>query len=168
MVDVTEILIHWHAGRSISEVSTSLGVDRKTARYAAFLSGVICGPAGAENYVRPGHRGLATVSDLAPTGAVQAWRIGGGRSARMRGYAAATGIPSLDQRVGGAAPAPDERPGQGRGNLGTPPVPLVNRVRAYAAWAYSLMSPLRIVRRRTRTAARSMIGGDGASAAGGS
>lgn len=24
MVDVTEILIHWHAGRSISEVSTSL------------------------------------------------------------------------------------------------------------------------------------------------
>ena len=35
MVDVTEILIHWHAGRSISEVSTSLGVDRRTARYAA-------------------------------------------------------------------------------------------------------------------------------------
>jgi hypothetical protein len=34
VVDVTEILIHWHAGRSISEVSTSLGVDRKTIRYA--------------------------------------------------------------------------------------------------------------------------------------
>jgi transposase len=32
VVDVTEILIHWHAGRSISEVSTSLGVDRKTIR----------------------------------------------------------------------------------------------------------------------------------------
>jgi hypothetical protein len=32
VVDVTEILIHWHAGRSISAVSTSLGVDRKTIR----------------------------------------------------------------------------------------------------------------------------------------
>ena len=32
MVDVTEILIHWHAGRSISEVAASLGVDRKTIR----------------------------------------------------------------------------------------------------------------------------------------
>lgn len=32
MVDVTEILIHWYAGRSLSEVSESLGVDRKTIR----------------------------------------------------------------------------------------------------------------------------------------
>ena len=39
---------------------------------------------------------------------------------------------------------------------------------AYAACEYSLMSPLRIVRRRTRAAARSVIGGGGVSAAGGS
>jgi transposase len=32
VVDVTEIFIHWHAGRSISELSVSLGVDRKTIR----------------------------------------------------------------------------------------------------------------------------------------
>ena len=32
MVDVTEIFIHWYAGRSISEVSASLGVDRNTIR----------------------------------------------------------------------------------------------------------------------------------------
>ena len=32
VVDVTEIFIHWYAGRSISEVATSLGVDRKTIR----------------------------------------------------------------------------------------------------------------------------------------
>lgn len=32
MVDVTEIFIHWYAGRSLSEVSVSLGVDRKTIR----------------------------------------------------------------------------------------------------------------------------------------
>ena len=32
VVDVTEILIHWYAGRSISEVGASLGVDRKTIR----------------------------------------------------------------------------------------------------------------------------------------
>jgi hypothetical protein len=30
---------------------------------------------------------------------------------------------------------------------------------AYAAWVYSPMSPLRIVRRRTRVRARSVIGG---------
>jgi transposase len=32
VVDVTEIFIHWYASRSISEVSASLGVDRKTIR----------------------------------------------------------------------------------------------------------------------------------------
>jgi transposase len=32
MTDVVEILVHWYAGRSISEVSTSLNVDRKTIR----------------------------------------------------------------------------------------------------------------------------------------
>ena len=32
MVDVTEILVHWYAGRSLSEVAESLGVDRKTIR----------------------------------------------------------------------------------------------------------------------------------------
>ena len=32
MIDVTEILVHWHAGRSLSELSQSLGVDRKTIR----------------------------------------------------------------------------------------------------------------------------------------
>lgn len=32
MVDVTEILVHWHAGRSQSEIATSLGVDRKTVK----------------------------------------------------------------------------------------------------------------------------------------
>jgi len=32
VVDVTEILVHWYAGRPISEVALSLGVDRKTVR----------------------------------------------------------------------------------------------------------------------------------------
>ena len=32
MIDVAEILVHWHAGRSLSEMSGSLGVDRKTLR----------------------------------------------------------------------------------------------------------------------------------------
>jgi len=32
VVDVTEILIHWHAGRSSNEMAASLGVDRKTIR----------------------------------------------------------------------------------------------------------------------------------------
>ena len=32
MIDVTEILMHWHAGRSKNEMAASLGVDRKTLR----------------------------------------------------------------------------------------------------------------------------------------
>ena len=32
MIDITEILIHWYAGRSQYELADSLGVDRKTIR----------------------------------------------------------------------------------------------------------------------------------------
>ena len=32
MIHITEILIHWHAGRSQYELADSLGVDRKTIR----------------------------------------------------------------------------------------------------------------------------------------
>ena len=32
VIDVTEILMHWHAGRSLSEMAGSLDVDRKTLR----------------------------------------------------------------------------------------------------------------------------------------
>jgi transposase len=32
VIDVAEILVHWHAGRSLNEMSRSLGVDRKTLR----------------------------------------------------------------------------------------------------------------------------------------
>ena len=32
VVDIIEILVHWHAGRNNSEIAESLGVDRKTTR----------------------------------------------------------------------------------------------------------------------------------------
>jgi transposase len=32
VIDVTEILVHWHAGRSKNEMAQNLGVDRKTLR----------------------------------------------------------------------------------------------------------------------------------------
>ncbi len=32
MVDIVEILIHWHAGRSQSQIASSLGLDRKTVK----------------------------------------------------------------------------------------------------------------------------------------
>jgi hypothetical protein len=32
VIDVTEVLMHWYAGRSLSGMSQSLGVDRKTIR----------------------------------------------------------------------------------------------------------------------------------------
>ncbi|MFB7212394.1 hypothetical protein [Streptomyces sp. NPDC056255] len=45
MVDITEIYLHWYAGRSKSELAASLGVDRKTIRkYLEPASGIF--PAG--------------------------------------------------------------------------------------------------------------------------
>jgi hypothetical protein len=32
VIDIVEILVHWHAGRSQHELADSLGVDRKTIR----------------------------------------------------------------------------------------------------------------------------------------
>ena len=47
MIDVTEILMHWHAGRSLSEVAGSLDVDRKTLRkYTAPAAAAGIAPGG--------------------------------------------------------------------------------------------------------------------------
>jgi transposase len=47
VIDVTEILVHWHAGRSLNEMSQSLGVDRKTIRkYVAPAAGAGITPGG--------------------------------------------------------------------------------------------------------------------------
>ena len=52
VIDVTEILMHWHAGRSKNELAGSLGVDRKTLRkyIAPAEAAGICpgGPAKSE------------------------------------------------------------------------------------------------------------------------
>ena len=52
VIDVTEILVHWHAGRSLNEMSQSLGVDRKTIRKyiaPAVAAGIVPGgPAKSE------------------------------------------------------------------------------------------------------------------------
>jgi transposase len=53
VIDVTEILVHWHAGRSLNEMSGSLGVDRKTIRKyvaPAVAAGIVPGgPAKSED-----------------------------------------------------------------------------------------------------------------------
>ena len=52
VIDVAELLVHWHAGRSLSEMSGSLGVDRKTIRKyvaPAVAAGIVPGgPAKSE------------------------------------------------------------------------------------------------------------------------
>src|SRR3984957_20748618 len=68
VIDVADILVHWHACRSLNEIAGSLGVDRKTLRkYVA--------PA-----VAPG------IEPDAPARAVV--RVGGqdGRGSRRRGW----------------------------------------------------------------------------------
>src|ERR1700758_4711583 len=53
VIDVTEILVHWHAGRSLNEMAGSLGVDRKTLRKyvtPAVAAGIVPGgPAKSED-----------------------------------------------------------------------------------------------------------------------
>ncbi len=47
VVDIMEILVHWHAGRNNSEIAQSLGVDRKTARkYIAAAEAAGMSPGG--------------------------------------------------------------------------------------------------------------------------
>ena len=47
MVDIIEILVHWHAGRSKSEIAQSLDVDRKTAgKYIAVAEAAGVAPGG--------------------------------------------------------------------------------------------------------------------------
>ena len=65
MVDVTEILVHWHAGRSQGEIAASLGVDRKTVR--KYLA-----PAAAAGWSRAARR------EPGRTG--RSWSRGGSRS----------------------------------------------------------------------------------------
>src|SRR3954447_552234 len=65
VVDVTEIFIHWYAGRSISEVAVSLGVDRKTIR--KYLAPAVA--AGAA----PGGAGVGPEGAGAPVMAQQDW-----------------------------------------------------------------------------------------------
>jgi predicted transcriptional regulator len=46
VIDVAEILVHWDAGRSLSEMAGSLGVDRKTLlKYVApaVAAGIVAG-----------------------------------------------------------------------------------------------------------------------------
>jgi len=49
VIDVSEILMHWHAGRSKNEMADSLGVDRKTLRKyiaPAVAAGIVPGGPG--------------------------------------------------------------------------------------------------------------------------
>jgi hypothetical protein len=61
VIDITEILVHWYAGRSQHDVAGSLGVDRKTIRRYV-------GPAIAAGFV-PGGTPPMTEADWAPAGA---------------------------------------------------------------------------------------------------
>ena len=66
-IDVTEILVHWYAGRPKTELAASLGVDRKTVR--KYLA-----PAEAAGFV-PGGPPVPTAARRVVSGSARAGRI---------------------------------------------------------------------------------------------
>ncbi|UPW06314.1 hypothetical protein M1C57_10095 [Rhodococcus pyridinivorans] len=53
MTDLTELFRHWHAGRSQVQISTALGLDRKTIRkYLALALAAGLPPATATDSTR--------------------------------------------------------------------------------------------------------------------
>ena len=77
MIDVTEILTHWHAGRSLSEMSESLDVDRKTLRkYIAPAVGAGIAPGGCPVTNMSARSGSVTWAGLFK------WQKSGGRCVR--------------------------------------------------------------------------------------
>lgn len=81
--DIAEILQHWHAGRSLTAVASSLGVDRKTvrkyvtlARRSGFEAGAGNGPPqGWAAWLDGAHPGLREGSRQQPTSALlEPWK----------------------------------------------------------------------------------------------
>jgi hypothetical protein len=70
VVDVTEILAHWYAGRSKSQIAESLGLDRKTVR--KYLA-----PAEAEGLVPGGRRWARRSGGSGLRGGFRGWRMPG-------------------------------------------------------------------------------------------
>jgi hypothetical protein len=48
VIDIVEILVHWHAGRPIAVVVESLGTDRKTIR--KYVAPAVSGPVGGPGW----------------------------------------------------------------------------------------------------------------------
>ncbi len=109
VIDVTEILVHWNAGRPKTEVADSLGVDRKTVR--KYLA-----PAEAAGFVPGG----PPVSAAQWTERVREWFGGAGR------HRAAAGVLAGDR----APPRVHQRGVEGRGDRGDGPSAAARRARA--------------------------------------
>ena len=94
MIDVTEILMHWHAGRSKNEMAQSLGVDRKTLR----------------KYIAPAE--AAGIAPGGPPKSEQEW------AELVRGWfpqLADTRLRQVTWPAIGEAPRVHHRPAEGRG-----------------------------------------------------
>jgi predicted ArsR family transcriptional regulator len=70
VVDVTEILAHWYAGRSKNQIAESLGLDRKTVR--KYLA-----PAEAAGLVRAGGRSARRSGGSGQRGRSRSWLMPG-------------------------------------------------------------------------------------------
>ena len=70
MVDVTEILAHWYAGRSKNQIAESLGLDRKTVR--KYLA-----PAEAAAWFRAGRRSARRNGGTGRRGGSRSWPMPG-------------------------------------------------------------------------------------------
>lgn len=102
MIDVVELLVHWHAGRRIGEVSSSLGVDPKTVRkYIAPALGAGLAPGGPALTIE---QWSALVADWLPeladrTLRQRTWPEIEPHRARIKGWLGAVTVATIHQRL---------------------------------------------------------------------
>jgi hypothetical protein len=124
VVDVTEILVHWHAGRSLNEMSQSLGVDRKTIRKyiaPAVAAGIVPGgPAKIDGEWQDLVR--VWFPELSDARAVRGMTTTGPAKSHTRGPCSAT--------TGNGAPPATPRPERPWHTTRRPPSTFVPRIQA--------------------------------------
>ena len=98
VIDICEILVHWHAGRSKNEIAGSLGLSRNTVRkYVAAAEAAGMVPGGGGQLGRGREHPAGDQAEQRPLGGMRVARPAGASPARIcpipsRAHSACSGV----------------------------------------------------------------------------